>query len=163
MTTHRLQWTTGLRHGLRVRARAARAPVALAMMGFLMATPVLAAPPQIPALNWEKRSDWINVKTDVAPVAVGDGKADDTAAIQKAFDKVYDGTVLYFPPGTYRITASLSVRHPEKPIGGPWDGGLVIGHGRDTRFVWDGAAGGASGSTCHSIITVLSTRCLRIW
>ena len=39
-----------------------------------------AAPPQIPALSWEERSDWINVKTDMAPAAVGDGQADDTLA-----------------------------------------------------------------------------------
>lgn len=32
---------------------------------FLVATPVLAEPPQIPPLAWQKRSDWIDVKTDV--------------------------------------------------------------------------------------------------
>lgn len=29
---------------------------------------------QLPDLNWPgKRSDWINIKTDVTPAAVGDG------------------------------------------------------------------------------------------
>lgn len=98
-----------------------------------------AAPPQIPSLPWQQRSDWINVKTDVEPRAVGDGRADDTAAIQKAFRGVRDGSVLYFPPGTYRLTQPISVRNPS---GARWIGGLVIGHGRDSKFVWDGAAGG---------------------
>lgn len=44
----------------------------------------IAAPSQIPALRWEERSDWINLKTDVTPAAIGDGRADDTAAIRKA-------------------------------------------------------------------------------
>jgi hypothetical protein len=52
---------------------------------------------------------------------------------------VRDGSVLYFPPGTYRITASLSLRNP---TGARWIGGLIVGSGRDTRLVWDGAAGG---------------------
>ena len=99
----------------------------------------LAAPPQIPSLPWQQRSDWINVKTDVEPRALGDGKADDTAAIQKAFSGVRDGSVLYFPPGTYRLTQPISVRNPS---GARWIGGLVIGHGRNSKFVWDGAAGG---------------------
>ena len=41
----------------------------------------------IPALAWTAHSDWINVQTDVTPRAVGDGKADETEAIQTALDK----------------------------------------------------------------------------
>ena len=67
----------------------------------------------IPVLVWEKHSDWVNLKTDVTPAAVGDGKADDTAAIQKAFNGVRDGSVLYFPPGVYRITAPLVAQEPQ--------------------------------------------------
>ncbi len=112
----------------------------LALLAVAMTSSVtLAAPPQIPSLPWQQRSDWINVKTDVAPRAVGDGQADDTAAIQKAFSGVRDGSVLYFPPGTYRLTQPISVKNPS---GARWIGGLVIGHGRDSKFVWDGAAGG---------------------
>src|SRR4051794_28059368 len=43
---------------------------------------------RIPSLRWQMRSDWINVRTDVTPRAVGDGKADDTAAIQQALDRL---------------------------------------------------------------------------
>lgn len=95
--------------------------------------------PEIPALQWEERSEWINLKTDVTPGAIGDGDADDTMAIQQALAEVQDGSVLYFPPGTYRITAPLVLKNPS---GARWIGGLIIGHGRETTWVWDGAEGG---------------------
>ena len=88
-------------------------------------------PPGIPSLPWEKRSDWVSVK----PPAAGDGTADDTAAIQGVLDTVRDGTTVHFPPGTYRITRTLAIK-------GPLAGTAIIGHGRDTRIVWDGEAGG---------------------
>jgi pectate lyase-like protein len=94
---------------------------------------------QIPALQWEERSDWINVKTGISPAAIGDGHADDTVAIQKALTGVRDGSVIYFPPGTYRITAPLSLKNS---TGARWIGGLIVGSGRDTKWVWDGDSGG---------------------
>jgi hypothetical protein len=115
------------------------AAVVMVAQGFLYAAFAGAAPPQIPALSWEERSDWINVKTDIAPTAVGDGQADDTLALQKALNGLRDGCVLYFPQGVYRITAPLSLRNT---TGARWLGGLIIGHGRDTKLVWDGEAGG---------------------
>jgi len=90
---------------------------------------------QIPALNWTERSDWVNVKTDVTPAAVGNEIVDDTAALQAAFDQVGDGATLYLPPGTYRITKTLALI-------GPRHGVLVVGHGCDTKLVWDGEEGG---------------------
>ena len=105
-----------------------------------MTSPV-AAKPRIPVLNWEKRSDWVNVKTDVTPAAVGDGVADDTAAVQKALDGVDSGSSVYLPPGTYRITDTLTLRGPRR--GGVVTGVLIVGHGRDTRLVWNGKAEGA--------------------
>ncbi|HYR58746.1 MAG TPA: glycosyl hydrolase family 28-related protein, partial [Chthoniobacteraceae bacterium] len=39
--------------------------------------------------------------------AVGDGKADDTAAIQKAVDSGIGGIV--FPKGSYRISATITI------------------------------------------------------
>jgi len=65
---------------------------------------------RLPSLNWEERSDWVNVKTDVAPAAIGDGVADDTAALQKALDGVQNGSTVYLPPGTYRIVSMSAIQ-----------------------------------------------------
>lgn len=100
----------------------------------------------IPELNWEKRSDWIDVKADVTPAAKGDGVADDTEAIQAALDIAYKkiyGTSIYFPPGTYRITKTLVMGK-----GGMGkkthrlSGTLFVGHGRGTKLIWDGEENG---------------------
>lgn len=45
----------------------------------------------------------LNVKTDFG--AVGDGVADDTAALQAALNV---GGAIYIPPGTYRVTSTLT-------------------------------------------------------
>ncbi len=83
---------------------------------------------------------WANVKTEFG--AVGDGKADDTAAIQKALDsiKVNASTkkVLYFPAGTYRITKKLlliRISHSE-PLGMSITGEDPL----TTIIKWDGPA-----------------------
>ena len=89
-------------------------------------------PLQIPVLEWQPRSDWTSVKS---LGAVGDGRADDTPAIQKALDGVQNGSVIYLPPGTYRVTKTLT-------LVGPLTGVLMIGHGQETTLVWDGAVGG---------------------
>ena len=41
--------------------------------------------------------------------AVGDGVADDTTAIQDAIDAFPNGVTVYFPRGTYRVTAQIVV------------------------------------------------------
>lgn len=43
--------------------------------------------------------------------AVGDGLADDTAAIQAAMDCMPEGGIVFFPDGTYRTTSRLIVKH----------------------------------------------------
>ena len=96
----------------------------------------LAATESLPVL---KHSDWINVKTDITPAAVGDGVADDTAALQAAFAQLDDAKtgaprIFYFPPGTYRITDTLTLTKVQ--------GGALYGHGGATGIVWDGPAGG---------------------
>lgn len=59
-------------------------------------------------------SSWKNARTDYG--AIGDGIADDTSAIQRGLDALRKFTaqagpvVLYFPPGRYRITATLNMR-----------------------------------------------------
>lgn len=92
-----------------------------------------AEEPRIPALTWSARSDWQDVK---ALGAVGDGKADDSAAIQKAFDGVREGSTVFFPPGTYRLTKPVRIT-------GPRTGVSVLGCGRDTTLLWAGPPGGA--------------------
>jgi len=101
----------------------------------LLFASTVSASPNIPELNWTERSDWINVQTDVTPAAVGDGIHDDTMAIQAALNKVGENLSVYLPPGNYRITQTLTVT-------GPLVGVMVVGHGRTTRIVWDGAKGG---------------------
>ncbi len=74
--------------------------------------------------------------------AKGDGKTDDTEAIQKVLDRLSDKPpggqarvlVVYFPPGRYRITRTLTIAEST--------GGWLVGHGRDTTIVWDGEPDG---------------------
>lgn len=95
---------------------------------------VLIAQPNIPVLDWTERDSWVNVKTEVSPAAVGDGVADDTAALQAALSQ-FNGTaggtkVVYVPSGTYNISSTLT-----------WPssvGCTLIGHGRDTKILWTG-------------------------
>ncbi len=118
--------------------------------------------PMIPVLSWQKRSDWIDVKVPPVPpptvdtladgtalLAVkGDGIADDTAALQVLLDKVEKGTTLFLPPGKYRITKTLelgckvaadgSTERPRKEMRAV----QIIGCGRLTEIIWDGAEGG---------------------
>lgn len=50
--------------------------------------------------------------------AVGDGRTDDTAALQAGLDAAYrgdDGGILLIPPGRYRITSTLRIS-PEKNV-----------------------------------------------
>jgi len=111
--------------------------VALALGGCvgLRAENRTVAIPQIPSLAWEQRSDWMNVKEHGA---VGDGVADDSAAIQALYDRLSRGEIktVYFPPGEYRITRTLI-------IGDNVDGISIVGHGRDTVLAWDGEPGGS--------------------
>ena len=110
--------------------------IALAVLQFAAAHLATASTtPLLPVLNWQERSDWVNVKTDVHPMAVGDGVHDDTAAIQAALNRLDSGFVsqtktVYFPPGTYRITKTLSLTKNQ--------GAMLVGHGRTTRILWAG-------------------------
>ncbi len=68
----------------------------------------------------------INVKTELG--AVGDGKADDTAALQKAIELCFapdqvHSRFIYLPKGTYRITKQLIFR----PLGSDGNEGSMIG------------------------------------
>jgi hypothetical protein len=52
--------------------------------------------------------DWINV---VQRGAVGDGIADDTAALQAAIDACQPGGTVYLPRGVYKTTATLDLKN----------------------------------------------------
>jgi sugar lactone lactonase YvrE len=58
-----------------------------------------------------KMADWVNVRT---LGVVGDGQADDTAAIQRAIDAQ---RILYFPAGFYKVTDGLKLRPDSVLIG----------------------------------------------
>lgn len=62
-----------------------------------------AAAPETPGANAVSVRDF---------GAVGDGRADDRAAVQRAYDALADdrGGRLYFPPGRYRIALTLTSR-----------------------------------------------------
>lgn len=51
--------------------------------------------------------------------AVGDGRADDTAALQAGLDAAFSkgGAILTIPPGSYRVTKTLRVESPEGQAG----------------------------------------------
>jgi len=115
-------------------------------------------------------SSWANVKTGFG--AVGDGKADDTGALQKALDTLGaaepgHAAVLFLPVGTYRLTRGLALTaHLDCSVIGEdpahttitWDGGdagvmlKCNGEGRIrlNRLTWNGA---------HKRITAVSYAC----
>jgi hypothetical protein len=83
-------------------------------------TPFLATGTTTPRNLVTREADVVNVK-DFG--AVGDGVADDTAAIQAAFAAATsqaNNKIVFFPSGDFRITAPLSI---------PQDGFTIIGSG----------------------------------
>ncbi len=84
---------------------------------------------------------WRNLRRDYG--AVGDGKADDTAALQGALDdltKHEKACVLFIPKGTYRLTATVKTVRKEHSDG---MGVAVIGEDPATTVLrWDGPQGG---------------------
>jgi len=86
-------------------------------------------------------ASWRNVRTQYG--AVGDGRADDTAAIQRALDDLREHKafcVLYFPRGVYRVTDTL---HTDRAAHTDCLGVSVVGEGPATTVIrWDGKPGG---------------------
>jgi len=83
---------------------------------------------------------WADVKRDYG--AIGDGKADDTAAIQKGLDDLREHKkfcVLYFPAGIYRVTATV---HTERKAHTNCMCSVVGADPATTILRWDGAEGG---------------------
>jgi hypothetical protein len=108
---------------------------------FVLKCPALDIGPMV----WTPRSDWINVKTCSTSVvagtnAVGDGVADDTAALQGIFTWLQAHSngrnlTVYFPPGTYKITSTLVLTQTVSVS--------LLGCGSNTIMTWAGPAGGA--------------------
>ena len=99
----------------------------------------------------------VNVKRDFG--AVGDGRADDTAAIQRAISAGLGfgnpAKIVYFPSGTYRITKPLEWRKAD----GTWSTWLtLIGQNRDDTVLRlaDGATGFGDASSPRSMIVTSS-------
>jgi len=87
-------------------------------------------------------ASWANVKTDYG--AVGDGKADDTAAIQRALEDIrkpeFPKRVLYFPAGTYRLTDTVKLL---RETHNQSQGVCIFGEDPErTVLRWDGPEGG---------------------
>ncbi|WP_309386239.1 right-handed parallel beta-helix repeat-containing protein [Cerasicoccus frondis] len=95
---------------------------------------------EIPVIDRVAASDWVNVKERGV---IGDGVVDDTDAIQELLNSMHQGSVLYFPPGEYRITRELLLMKSQE--GNPSEkrlmGFAIYGHGRDTILKYDGEPG----------------------
>lgn len=126
----------------------------------MAATPAHAAEPAPPPALEAAAGDeefigpfpsWKDVRRDFG--AVGDGVADDTAAIQRALDslrRIGDRTgpaVAYFPAGTYRITRTLRMRLNS-------GANLIGADSAATTIRWDGEANGTMLMTSGSFDTL---------
>src|SRR4051812_46577707 len=78
-------------------------------------------------------SSWLTVNT------VSDGIFDTTSTIQSALNSIgWEGalySVVYLPPGTYRITSELSVE-------GKMNIAFIGANPLTTKIIWDGPIGG---------------------
>lgn len=62
-------------------------------------------------------SDFVSVKSQGAR---GDGKTDDTAAIQQTLTQSANSKIVYFPAGTYLITSTVFVPAGSRLVGEAW-------------------------------------------
>ncbi|KAF9772436.1 hypothetical protein IL306_009854 [Fusarium sp. DS 682] len=70
-----------------------------------------------PQYNNVPAANFISVKSKGAK---GDGKTDDTAAIQAVFNSIQDGQIVYFDHGAYVITDTVKVPKNIKIVGEVW-------------------------------------------
>jgi hypothetical protein len=88
--------------------------VSLALFSQMSAADRAVPPvPSLPTLQHVPRSDWASVKDGCGdgPKAAGDGKSDDTAALQACFASIGNMSshahTVYLPPGKYIIKETL--------------------------------------------------------
>lgn len=100
----------------------------------LSVAPVSAADPVAEGTNSARIPNIFNVKG--APYyAVGDGVADDTAAIQAAITAAISstkGATVYLPPGTFKVTSTLAISGVR--------GIHFVGSGNQSVLLWGGNA-----------------------
>lgn len=88
------------------------------------AAALLLALAPVPALARAPTQD-LNVRTDCG--ATGDGSTDDTTSIQSCIGTAAgSGQGIYFPPGTYKITAALTISSGNMLLYGTHSGGTRI-------------------------------------
>lgn len=109
--------------------------------GTVSATNVQAAIQEV-ALEANKGLDLTSVK-DFG--AVGDGVADDTAAIQAAIDSLQSttGGQVWLPPGDYKITSNLLISWPT--VGGKVHKTTLVGSGINVSNILDYRPGDPTG------------------
>jgi hypothetical protein len=128
-------------------------------------TSALTGQPDLLAGTWSFHQKYINVKTYGA---VGNGITNDTAAIQAAINACgTSGGEVYFPPGTYLISSTLTVGNGTgaSPNDSTINGIRLVGASASgyplgvCRLVWGGAAAGImvnvagaiEGFECHNL------------
>jgi hypothetical protein len=103
--------------------------------------------------SFASASNYVNVKLDYG--AVGDGTTDDTAAIQAAIDDwKTTGATIFFPRGTYKITATLDVDPGSAPTGNIFF--LGEGSGEGSASIIDQATSNTSAFKGNSNLYVLA-------
>jgi len=116
--------------------------VAILAAGVFGSAALMASTPDLDDEFVGPFASWVNVQTECG--AVGDGKADDTAALQKGLDIINPANaerkILYIPAGAYRITKTLHVPRTEhsQTIGM----GIIGEDPATTSIVWDGPQDG---------------------
>lgn len=95
--------------------------------------------------------DWHNVKSATYG-AVGDGLADDTAAIQAAIDAAGYGGVVYFPQGVYQVSQPLDL--PRGVVLQGTHSNLMVGPGM-VASEWACYIQAAETFTAGSMITIV--------
>ncbi|MEV0895026.1 glycosyl hydrolase family 28-related protein [Promicromonospora sp. NPDC050262] len=115
--TRRNMLRTASLAGLATAAGAVSAPLSAPLSAAASPTTALPAEPGPPELS-DPALATLDISGATTPQefgALADGVNDDTAAIQAAIDAQFErlSKIVWFPPGTYRITAPLVVRDTE--------------------------------------------------